>query len=152
VMAGLHPVWVRPEVDPATGLPGGVPVQTVRDALAAHPDACGVILGDPSYVGTIGDLAGCARAAHEAGVTVLAGTDTHPCGTIAQEVERLISAGLPRAAALGAACWTARSWLGLPGLVDGAPADLVVFAEDPVAHPDVLHHPSRIILRGQVVT
>ena len=97
-------------------------------------------------------LPGIARAAHEAGVTVLAGTDTHPCGTIAQEVERLISAGLPRAAALGAACWTARSWLGLPGLVDGAPADLVVFAEDPVAHPDVLHHPSRIILRGQVVS
>jgi len=71
VMAGLHPVWVRPEVDPATGLPGGVPVQTVRDALAAHPDACGVILGDPSYVGTIGDLAGCARAAHEAGVPLI---------------------------------------------------------------------------------
>jgi Amidohydrolase family len=86
-----------------------------------------------------------ARAAYEAGVTVLTGTDTHPCGTVAEEVERLISAGLPRAAALGAACWTARAWLGLPGLADGAPADLVVFAEDPVAHPDVLHHPSRII-------
>jgi lysine decarboxylase len=71
VMAGLHPVWVRPEVDPATGLPGGVPVQTIRDALAAHPDACGVIIGDPSYVGTIGDLAGCARAAHEAGVPLI---------------------------------------------------------------------------------
>jgi imidazolonepropionase-like amidohydrolase len=61
------------------------------------------------------------------------------------------AAGLPRAAALGAACWTARSWLGLPGLADGAPADLAVFAEDPVAHPDVLHHPSPIILRGQVL-
>jgi imidazolonepropionase-like amidohydrolase len=92
-----------------------------------------------------------ARAAYEAGVTMLAGTDTHPCGTVAEEVERLISAGLPRAAALGAACWTARSWLGLPGLADGAPAGLVVFAGDPVAHPDVLHHPSRIILRGQVL-
>jgi imidazolonepropionase-like amidohydrolase len=92
------------------------------------------------------------RAAYEAGVTVLAGTDTHPCGTVAEEVERLISAGLPRDAAVGAASWTARSWLGLPGLADGAPADLVAFAEDPVAHPDVLHHPRRIILRGQVVT
>src|ERR1019366_5984209 len=40
---------------------------TVRDALAAHPDACGVILGDPSYDGTTGDLAGQAQAAHEAG-------------------------------------------------------------------------------------
>jgi imidazolonepropionase-like amidohydrolase len=92
-----------------------------------------------------------AQAAHEAGVTVLAGTDSHPCGTVAEEVERLISAGLPRPAAVGAASWTARSWLGLPGLADGAPADLVAFSEDPVAHPDVLHHPSRVILRGQVL-
>jgi imidazolonepropionase-like amidohydrolase len=92
-----------------------------------------------------------AAAAHEAGVTVLAGTDTHPCGTVAEESERLISAGLPRAAAVGAASWTARAWLGLPGLTDGAPADLVVFDEDPVAHPDVLHHPRRIILRGQIL-
>ncbi len=92
-----------------------------------------------------------AGAAHEAGVTVLAGTDTHPCGTVAEEVERLISAGLPRAAAVGAASWTARAWLGLPGLTDGSPADLVIFDEDPVAHPDVLHHPRRIILRGQIL-
>jgi imidazolonepropionase-like amidohydrolase len=92
-----------------------------------------------------------ARAAYEAGVTVLAGTDTHPCGTVAEEVERLISAGLPRGAAVGAASWTARTWLGLPGLTDGAPADLVIFDEDPVAHPDVLHHPRRVILRGQIL-
>jgi imidazolonepropionase-like amidohydrolase len=92
-----------------------------------------------------------ARAAYEAGVTVLAGTDTHPCGTVPQEVERLISAGLPWEAAVGAASWTARAWLGLPGLTDGAPADLVIFDEDPVAHPDVLHHPRLIILRGQIL-
>jgi imidazolonepropionase-like amidohydrolase len=82
---------------------------------------------------------------------VLAGTDTHPCGTVAEESERLISAGLPRAAAVGAACRTARAWLGLPGLTDGAPADLVIYDEDPVAHPDILHHPRLIILRGQIL-
>ena len=76
-----------------------------------------------------------ARAAYEAGVTVLAGTDSHPSGTVAEEVERLISAGLPREAAVGAASWSARAWLGLPGLADGAPADLVAFTEDPVAPP-----------------
>jgi len=92
-----------------------------------------------------------ARTAYEAGVTVLAGTNTHPCGTVAEEVERLISAGLPRADAVRAASWAARAWLGLPGLADGAPADLVIFDEDPVAHPDVLHHPRRIILRGQIL-
>lgn len=104
-----------------------------------------------SYLAGWAALPSTARAAYEAGVTVLAGTDTHPCGTVAEEVERLISAGLPRAAAVGAASWTARAWLGLPGLTDGAPADLVIFDEDPVAHPDVLHHPRRIILRGQIL-
>jgi arginine decarboxylase len=71
MMAGLRPVWVRPEIDPDSGLPAAVAVQTVRDALAAHPGACGVILGDPSYVGTTGDLAGHAQAAHEAGVPLI---------------------------------------------------------------------------------
>ena len=71
VLAGLRPVWVRPEVDPASGLPGAVAAETVRAALAAHPGACGVFLGDPSYVGTTGDLAGHAAAAHEAGVPLI---------------------------------------------------------------------------------
>ncbi|MHA6759251.1 amidohydrolase family protein [Streptacidiphilus sp. PAMC 29251] len=91
------------------------------------------------------------RAAHEAGVTVLAGTDSHPCGTIATEVDWLIKAGLPAEAALAAASWSARSWLGLPGLVDGAPADLTVYPTDPTLDPAVLAHPTRIILRGRVV-
>ena len=71
VLAGLRPVWVRPEVDPASGLPAAVSVEVVRAALAAHPGACGVFLGEPSYVGTIGDLAGQAAAAHQAGVPLV---------------------------------------------------------------------------------
>jgi lysine decarboxylase len=65
VLAGLTPVWVRPEVDPATGLPLGVAPDTVRRALAEHPDVRAVFVGDPSYVGTVGDVAGLADAAHE---------------------------------------------------------------------------------------
>ncbi len=71
VLAGLRPVWVRPEIDPASGLPAGVAVPAVRDALAAHPDACAVFLGDPTYVGTISDLAGHAAGAHDAGVPLI---------------------------------------------------------------------------------
>lgn len=91
------------------------------------------------------------RAAHEAGVTVLAGTDSFPCGTVAGEAAWLRRAGLSAEAALGAASWTARAWLGLPGLADGAPADLVAYATDPTADPAALDHPSRVILRGRVV-
>ncbi|MEV7087117.1 amidohydrolase family protein [Streptomyces sp. NPDC093085] len=96
-------------------------------------------------------LPGTVRAAYEAGVTVLAGTDSLPCGTVAAESSWLVRAGLPPEAALGAASWAAREWLGLPGLVDGAPADVVAYDRDPVAHPEVLAHPSRIVLKGQVV-
>ncbi|WP_246843447.1 amidohydrolase family protein [Allokutzneria sp. NRRL B-24872] len=91
------------------------------------------------------------RAAHAAGVLVLAGTDTTPCGTVAGEIEWLIRAGLPAEVAVGAGSWTARRWLGLPGLDDGAPADVVAYEADPVADPSVLTRPSRIILRGQLV-
>ena len=91
------------------------------------------------------------RAAHEAGVTVLAGTDSFPCGTVAGEAAWLARTGLPAEAAAGAASWAARSWLGLPGLTDGAPADLVAFDTDPTLAPEALAHPSRIILRGRVV-
>jgi imidazolonepropionase-like amidohydrolase len=91
------------------------------------------------------------RAAREAGVTVLAGTDSFPCGTVASEVDWLLRAGMSPEEALGGASWIARSWLGLPGLVDGAPADLVAYDSDPTVDPSVLKRPSRIILKGRVV-
>jgi arginine decarboxylase len=71
VLAGLEPVWVQPDVDPGTGLPTSVPVAAVQRALADHPDACAVLLGDPSYVGTTGDLPGQAAAAHRAGTPLI---------------------------------------------------------------------------------
>ncbi len=71
VLAGLEPVWVRPDVDARTGVPIGVAPDTVRRALAAHPDARAVFVGDPSYVGTVGDVAGLADAAHERDVPLI---------------------------------------------------------------------------------
>ncbi|WP_030527571.1 aminotransferase class I/II-fold pyridoxal phosphate-dependent enzyme [Phycicoccus jejuensis] len=64
VLAGFVPVWVRPEVDPAHGLPVGVAPTAVDAALREHPRAVAVLAGDPSYVGTVGDVAGLARVAH----------------------------------------------------------------------------------------
>src|SRR5204862_1932855 len=34
VLADLRPVWVAPDVDPVSGLPGGLPVERVSKALA----------------------------------------------------------------------------------------------------------------------
>jgi imidazolonepropionase-like amidohydrolase len=91
-------------------------------------------------------------AAHAAGVAVLAGTDFRPHGQVAAEVRHLAAGGLPPEAALGAACWTAREFLGLPGLDEGAPADFVVYDRDPVADLQVLDHPTHVVLGGRLIS
>jgi imidazolonepropionase-like amidohydrolase len=93
-------------------------------------------------------------AAYEAGVPVFVGTDAGgalPHGLVAQEVAELVRAGLPPTSALDAACWGARSWLKRPGLEEGAPADLVVYTDDPRVDVAVLAHPSLVVLRGRPV-
>jgi imidazolonepropionase-like amidohydrolase len=94
-------------------------------------------------------------AAHEAGVPVYAGTDAGgqlPHGLVAEEVATLATYGLSPSDALGAASWRAREWLGLSGrLEEGAEADFVVYAEDPLADLRVLADPRCIVLRGVVV-
>ena len=64
VLAGLEPVWVRPEVDAGHGLPLGVTPAALEAALTGAPDATAVFVGDPSYVGTVGDAGGLATVAH----------------------------------------------------------------------------------------
>ena len=87
-------------------------------------------------------------AAAEAGVTMLAGTDSLPHGRIIDEVCALAAAGLRPHEALAAASWTARGYLGLPGLEPEAPADAVIYESDPRTDLDQLAHPLAVILRG----
>ena len=87
----------------------------------------------------------------DAGVPVFAGTDAGggiAHGRIADEVLALHAAGHPDA--VGAACWSAREWLGRPLLEPGAPADLVVYREDPREHPEILKDPALVLLAGRV--
>ncbi|MFI9010126.1 amidohydrolase family protein [Actinosynnema sp. NPDC053489] len=90
-------------------------------------------------------------AAAEAGVRILAGTDSLPHGRIVDEVRALAAAGLSHHDALAAASWSARSYLGLPGLLPNAPADAVVYEEDPRTDLDRLAHPPAAVLRGRPV-
>jgi imidazolonepropionase-like amidohydrolase len=94
------------------------------------------------------------RTAFEAGVRIVAGSDAGggvEHGRVADEIRALHSAGLPAADALAAGSWRSRAWLGLPGLVEGAPADFLVYDADPRTDLAVLGHPSRIVLRGRVI-
>lgn len=93
-------------------------------------------------------------AALDAGVAIYAGTDAGGMiehGRIVDEIEALHRAGMPREQALGAACWSARSWLGHPGIEEGAPADLLVYTSDPREDLGALRAPDRIVLGGVVL-
>ncbi|MQY33371.1 hypothetical protein SRB17_13320 [Streptomyces sp. RB17] len=94
------------------------------------------------------------RGAYDAGIPVFVGTDAGGSlahGLVAEEVAELVTAGIPAVAAVSAASWGARAWLGRPGLEEGAPADLVVYEADPRADVRVLAAPRRVVLNGIVV-
>lgn len=87
----------------------------------------------------------------DAGVALVAGSDAgglRPHGAIADEVALLARVAGPERA-LGAASWSAREWLGVPGRLEpGLPADLVVYDADPRVDPTVLARPAAVVLRG----
>ncbi|MFE2377854.1 amidohydrolase family protein [Streptomyces sp. NPDC059398] len=94
------------------------------------------------------------RSAYDAGVPVYVGTDAGgslPHGLVAEEAAELVKAGIPVSDVLSAASWGAREWLGRPGLAEGAPADLVVYADDPREDVRVLGAPHRVVLEGRTV-
>lgn len=129
-----------------------VPTLINIDNFPGIADAAGKY---PQYAKHMRDLYGSCRsrvgAAYEAGVPMFAGTDAGGMiahGRIADEIEALKGIGMSPTAALGAASWDARAWLGRPALEHGASADLVCYRDDPrhggVSRPDL------VILRGRV--
>jgi imidazolonepropionase-like amidohydrolase len=92
-------------------------------------------------------------AAVEAGIPVYAGTDAGggiKHGRIVDEIVALHRVGMSAEQAIGAASWAARDWLGFPGIVEGAAADIVVYDEDPRLDLEALRRPSMIMLRGRI--
>ena len=94
------------------------------------------------------------RAVHDAGIPIYTGTDAGgslPHGLVRSEILALVGAGIPLPDVIAQASWRGREWLGLPGLDEGAPADLVVYDQDPRADIATIMAPRRIVLRGFVV-
>ncbi len=92
--------------------------------------------------------------AHEAGVALYAGTDaggTNPHGLLPAEIRMMAAAGPGPTAALAAASWRARQWLGRDdGVSPGSGADVVVYPSDPRIDPAILNHPVAVVLRGRI--
>ena len=88
-------------------------------------------------------------AARAAGVTLAMGYDSGPPGANAQELVRLVEAGLPATEAIVAATSGSALALGLTDrgtVVAGQAADLLVVDGDPLAEPAVIADPARIWL------
>ena len=95
------------------------------------------------------------RAAWEAGIALYTGTDAGGSlahGLVRDEIRALVGAGIPQAEVVAQASWRGREWLGLPGLDEGAPADLVVYDADPRTDLSTVDSPRRMVLRGAVIS
>ena len=69
VLADLQPIWMVPDIDPATGFPVGIGLAEVQRVLAEDPIA--ILLTEPGYLGTISDLEPLIAAAHAQSVPVV---------------------------------------------------------------------------------
>jgi arginine decarboxylase len=71
ILAGARPVYLPPELDPASHIAHGVTPASVEAGLLAYPEAKGVLIVSPTYYGTCCDVAGIAEVAHRHGVPLL---------------------------------------------------------------------------------
>lgn len=94
---------------------------------------------------------------HEAGVTLLAGTDTPnpfvvPGYSLTQEVALMREAGLPHQAAIASATQAGADWMGDPHhgrIAEGARAYFVVTEEDPSTTLNAFHDPLLVVGDGR---
>jgi imidazolonepropionase-like amidohydrolase len=136
----------------------GVPIVPTLINIATFPDiAAQAEAKFPRYAAHMRSLwarrAERILEAHEAGVVIYVGTDAGSVirhGRIVDEIRALHAAGLPAAAALDAASWSARTWLGADGLTESASADVLVCAEDPRRNLATLAELRHIVLRGKI--
>lgn len=151
-----HGTGLTPELVDTLAGSGAALVPTTL-VIATFGDIAARATRFPAYAARLRRLArgfpAMVRAAHEAGVPIYVGTDAGglPHGRVVAELRALAEMGLPADAVLRAGSWGARSWLGLPGIAEGAPADLVAYPADPRRDLAVLGAPSRVVLRGAVV-
>lgn len=70
-MAGAEPVYLHPEMIDDYGISGEISLESVKAAIAEHPDASAVILPSPNYYGICSDIKAIATAVHEAGMVLI---------------------------------------------------------------------------------
>lgn len=69
ILAGARPVFLQPEIDESLGIAMGLTEETVRSAIAAHPEAKALVCVYPTYYGVTYGLEAIAKLVHAHGMS-----------------------------------------------------------------------------------
>ena len=72
VLCGAVPVYVNPDCDERLGIPLGMKVADVEEAIRQNPEAKAILVNNPTYYGICSNLKEIVRLAHEHGMYCLA--------------------------------------------------------------------------------
>lgn len=71
VVCGALPAYINPGINKELGIPLGMSVQDVKQAIAEHPDAKAILVNNPTYYGICSNLPEIVALAHAANMYVL---------------------------------------------------------------------------------
>lgn len=71
IVSGAVPVYVNPGIDRKLGIPLGMPINEVKQAIAENPDAKAIFINNPTYYGICSDLKKITEYAHRHNMYVL---------------------------------------------------------------------------------
>lgn len=72
VVCGAIPVYVNPGVNHQLGIPLGMSIDEIKDAINANPDAKAILVNNPTYYGICSNIQEIVKLAHDNGMRVLA--------------------------------------------------------------------------------
>lgn len=72
VLSGAIPVYVNPDINKDLGIPLGMRLEEVEQAIKENPDAKAIFVNNPTYYGICSDLKGIVELAHKNNMLVLA--------------------------------------------------------------------------------
>lgn len=90
--------------------------------------------------------------AQQNGISILAGTDTLPPGSLQIEINALSNYGLSPLEALQSATITPRKVFNKPIFEEGAPADLLIYNINPIEELEKAVNPNKIFFGGKIIT
>lgn len=72
VVCGAIPVYVNPGVNHQLGIPLGMSIEGIKEAITNNPDAKAILVNNPTYYGICSNIVEIVKLAHENGMRVLA--------------------------------------------------------------------------------